>query len=126
VIEFLWRQGERLRRGIEAAAADLGVSSHFSLIGRPCNLVYATRDRDGRPSQAFRTLFLQELVRRGILAPSFVVSFSHTDADIDQTIEAVGEALGVYCRALEDGIEKHLVGPPVRPVFPAAAHSGAR
>jgi len=49
--------------------------------------------------------------------PSLVVSFSHTDADIDRTIEAVGEALRVYQQALENGIEKYLVGRPVKPVF---------
>ena len=49
--------------------------------------------------------------------PSFVVSFSHTDADIDRTIDAVGESLRVYRLALEDGVEKYLIGRPVKPVF---------
>lgn len=124
VVEVLWRQGERLRRGVEAVAEELGVGAHFTLLGKPCNLVYATRDAEGRPSQAYRTLFLQELVRRGILAPSFVVSFSHTDADIDRTVEAVRGALSVYRRALEDGVEKHLAGPPVRSVFPDPSPGG--
>lgn len=117
VVAFLWRQGERLRRGVEAAVSELGLDGHFVVLGRPCNLVYSARDRDKRPSQAHRTLFLQELVRRGILAPSFVVSFSHGDAEVDRTIEAVRGALAVYRRALEDGVEKYLVGPSVSPVF---------
>ena len=41
----------------------------------------------------------------------------HADADIDRTIDAVGETLRVYRQALEDGVEKYLVGPPVKPVF---------
>jgi glutamate-1-semialdehyde 2,1-aminomutase len=61
-------------------------------------------------------LFLQELIRRGILAPSFVVSFSHSDEDIDKTIAAVDGALGIYARALEDGFQKYLIGQPVKPV----------
>ena len=117
VVEVLWRQGERLRRGVEAAAADLGLSENFVVLGRPCNLVYSARDRDGKPSQPHRTLFLQELVRRGVLAPSFVVSFAHRDAEIDRTIEAVRGALAVYRRALDEGVEKYLVGPSVSPVF---------
>jgi glutamate-1-semialdehyde 2,1-aminomutase len=127
VVEALWRQGERLRRGVEAAAAGLGVSAHFSLLGKPCSLVYTTRDSHGKASQAFRALFLQELVRRGVLAPSFVVSYSHSDADIDRTVEAVRGALSVYRKALEDGgVENHLEGPPVRPVFPGTPSTGAR
>jgi glutamate-1-semialdehyde 2,1-aminomutase len=65
----------------------------------------------------FRTLFLQETIRRGVLMPSLVVSYSHSDADIDRTIEAIDGALGVYARALEGGAEGYLVGPASRAVF---------
>ena len=116
VIDYLWKQGERLRVGIESAILHHGLADSFAVTGRPCNLVFQTRDQQGQPSQSFRTLFLQELIRGGIIAPSFVVSYSHSDVDIDCTIEVVDRALGVYRSALEDGIEKYLVGRPVRPV----------
>jgi glutamate-1-semialdehyde 2,1-aminomutase len=87
------------------------------VIGQPCNLVFVTRDQERNRSQAFRTLFMQELIRRGVLAPSFVVSYSHSDADIDHTAEAVDEALGIYRKALNAGVEKYLEGRPVKPVF---------
>ncbi|NUM47111.1 MAG: glutamate-1-semialdehyde 2,1-aminomutase, partial [Anaerolineales bacterium] len=48
---------------------------------------------------------------------SLVVSYSHSDEDIDRTVEAFGGALGVYRRALEDGVEKYLVGRPSNVVF---------
>ncbi len=88
-------------------------------MGKPCNLVHVTRDADGVPSQAFRALFLQELIRHGVLAPSFVVSFSHGEDEIDRTIDAVDGALRVYRRALEDGVERYLCGPPVKAVLRA-------
>ena len=116
VVEFLWKQGERLRAGINQSVARRGLAGYFEVVGRPCNLVYRTKDKAGQPSQAFRTLFLQELIRGGILAPSFVVSFSHSDADIDRTVDVVDRALDVYARALEDGVEKYLEGRPVKPV----------
>jgi glutamate-1-semialdehyde 2,1-aminomutase len=117
VVQHLHRQGERLAEGVRAAARRHGVDRHFEVMGRPCNLLYATRDADGRPSQQYRTLFLQEIIARGVLAPSFVVSYSHDDSDIDRTIEAVDGALEVYARALEDGVDRYLVGPASRPVF---------
>jgi glutamate-1-semialdehyde 2,1-aminomutase len=117
VVEFLYRQGERLRTGVNREIELLGVGDYFELLGRPCNLVFATRDQSKQPSQPFRTLFLQEMIKHGLITPSLVVSFSHTDADIDRTIEAIGASLQVYRRALEDGVEKHLVGRPVKPVF---------
>ena len=117
VIEVLQAQGERLRHGVEQVVAAAGLSRYVPIFGKPCNLVFGTRDADGQPSQPFRTLFMQELVQRGILAPSFVVSAAHTNAIIDQTIEAVAQALPVYEAALHDGPERFLVGPPVQPVF---------
>ena len=119
VVDFLYRQGERLRTGIDRIIESLGLVGYFQVLGRPSNLVYATRDQMKQPSQAFRALFLQETIQRGLLMPSLVVSFSHTDADIDRTIEAIGESLLVYRQALEDGVEHFLVGRPVKPVFRA-------
>jgi glutamate-1-semialdehyde 2,1-aminomutase len=117
VVATLWERGERLAKGINDIAASLGIGECFKVIGRPCNLVYATRDADGNPSQAFRTLFLRETLLRGLIMPSMVVSYAHTPALIDATIDRVGEALTTYKRALEDGIEHHLPGRPVKPVM---------
>ena len=114
----LLRQGARLRRGVEAAARDAGVADCWGVSGRDCNLVFWTHDAGGAPSQPYRTLFLQELVRRGVLAPSFVVTTAHTDAVVDRTVEAVAGALAVYAQALDAGtVDGLLFGRPVRPVF---------
>jgi glutamate-1-semialdehyde 2,1-aminomutase len=117
VVDTLWQRGERLAKGISNSINKLKLHGHFELIGRPCCMVYATRDQEKKPSQEFRALFLQELIRRGVLAPSLIVSFSHSESDIDATVEAVDGALGVYKHALTEGSSKFLVGRPVKPVF---------
>ncbi|MDD1444436.1 aminotransferase class III-fold pyridoxal phosphate-dependent enzyme, partial [Dolichospermum sp. ST_sed3] len=117
VIETLYRQGNRLSQGINNVIDQNNLKGYFDLAGKPVNLVYATRDQAGNRSQEFRTLFLQELIKRGVIAPSFVVSYSHKNQDIDRTIEIVSEALSVYRKALEEGVEKYLIGRPVKPVF---------
>lgn len=117
VVEVLRRRGEQLQEGISSHISDLGLEKHFAVRGHPANLVYATCDETGAPSQAFRTLFLQETIRRGLIAPSLVVSFSHGSEEIDHTAAVIGEALEVYRRALHDGVEAYLEGPPVKPVF---------
>jgi glutamate-1-semialdehyde 2,1-aminomutase len=116
VIEHLWRQGERLCGFVNESIVTNRLHGFFKLMGRPCNLVFATCDREGNRSQAFRTLFMQEMIRRGVIAPSFVVSFSHTDADIEQTAEAVYDAHVVYRKALDEGIDRYLQGCPTKPV----------
>jgi len=117
VVGFLWQQGELLRRLVDRSIAENCLEGFFELRGRPCNLVFATRDESYNPSQSFRTLFMQEMIRRGVIAPSFVVSFSHSDRDIEQTAEAVFDALVVYRKALDEGVDKYLEGRPVKPVF---------
>ncbi len=117
VIETLTRQGERLRGLLEEVIASHGLGEYVRVVGRACNLAYATLDPEGRPSQAFRSLFLQETIRRGVLMPSLVVSYSHADEDLETTARAVDGALGIYRKALDDGAEKYLVGPPSKIVY---------
>jgi glutamate-1-semialdehyde 2,1-aminomutase len=117
VIEHLYRQGMRLNLQLNQAIRRHGLGEHFKVQGRPCCLSYSALDRNGRPSQVFRSLFLQEAARRGVLAPSLVVSYAHKDSDIDMTAEAIDGALGVYSRALELGAENFLVGRPSEPVY---------
>ena len=114
----LHRQGARLREGVAQVVDHMKLQDHFGTAGRDCNLVFYTRDGAGEGSQPFRTLFLQECIRRGLLAPSFVVSTAHTDSAIDRTVEIVAEALVPYAQALDAGsVDGFLVGRPVQPVF---------
>jgi len=112
VIAHLYRQGERLQTGICQSIARHGLVDFVKISGRPCCLLYATLDENRTPSQAYRSLLLQETIRRGIIMPSLVVSYSHNDADIDQTVEAIDGALAVYRRALDGGVARFLVGRP--------------
>ncbi len=117
VIEHFYRQGERLRDGLVGLSAAHGLSDLVKPVGFACNLMFSTLDVDRRPSQRLRTLFLQETAKRGILAPSLVVSYSHSDDDVDRTLEAFDGALAVYALALDDGADQYLEGPPSRTVF---------
>lgn len=121
VIETLWQRGRRLADGLRAAAAAAGVAEHVPILGQPCCLVFGSRDALGQPSQSYRTLLMQEIIQRGVLATSLVVNYSHTDADIDQTVQAFAGAFEVYRRALDDGIERYLQGRPVKPAIRSSA-----
>jgi glutamate-1-semialdehyde 2,1-aminomutase len=117
VIEHLWSIGERLALGFTAATREAGLEDYVHVVGKPCNLAFATKGPDGQPSQAYRTLFLQETIARGVLMPSLVVSYSHTADDVDRTIDAVRGALKVYRRAMDGGAERFLVGRPSKIVY---------
>jgi glutamate-1-semialdehyde 2,1-aminomutase len=117
VIEHLERQGERLREGANDVIRRHGLEAYVEVFGRSSCLLFATRDSDHKPSQPMRTLFLQETIRRGVLMPSLVVSYSHTDEDIDRTIMAIDGALSVYRQALDGGVERFLIGRPSEPAM---------
>ena len=109
--------GADLRAGVADAVAAAGLGDYFQLRGRDCNLVYVARDAEGRPSQEFRTLVLQEFLEHGILAPSFVVNAAHDPKAISQVVDAVAELMPVYRRALDDGVATVLGGRPVKPAI---------
>lgn len=110
--------GQRLADGFNAIANDFGIADHLQALGRPSCLIFVTRDPGGAPSQAFRTLFLQELLERGVLGQSFVTSAAHTDADIDHTLAACREAAAVYRKAIDQGsVDGLLIGRPVAPAI---------
>jgi glutamate-1-semialdehyde 2,1-aminomutase len=114
--------GTRLAAGVERVTAAAGLADHVTLSGRPSCLVFGTRDSSGEPSQAWRTLFLAELVRHGVLGQSFIVSAAHTDADVDHTVAAVEAACAVYREALDTGsVDGFLHGRPVAPALRARA-----
>jgi glutamate-1-semialdehyde 2,1-aminomutase len=118
VTERLHTLGDRLAAGVRDAAASMGVAEHVVVRGRASNLVFATLDTDGRPSQDYRTLFLRQLLAGGVIGPSFVVSAALTDDDVDRTVDVVAQACAIYRKALDaDDPTPWMGGRPVKPVF---------
>ncbi|WKG12177.1 glutamate-1-semialdehyde 2,1-aminomutase [Nocardia sp. PE-7] len=110
--------GRALADGVNSVAADLGIADFLQVRGRPSCLIYRTLDAEGAPSQAFRTLFLQELLVRGVLGQSFVTSAAHDSQAIATTVAACAEAAEVYRRAIERGtVDGLLRGRPVAPAL---------
>jgi glutamate-1-semialdehyde 2,1-aminomutase len=111
------RLGAKLKSGVRAAAKDAGLEGLVDCIGYDASPVIVCKGRDGKVSLPLRTLFLQEMAARSILIPYIAISWSHGDAELDTTLAALAESLKVYAAALDDGVERHLRGPVVKPVF---------
>ena len=117
VCAHLWDYGRKLADGLTAIAKEKGVQDHFQMDGPAICLNYLTKDPSGKVSPEFRTLFSQEMINGGVLMPWIAVSLSHGERELQMTFEAARKALEIYARALQDGIDKHLVGDAVKPVF---------
>ncbi len=94
----------------------------MGILGKPCCLVFGTKDQNKEPSQPFRTLFIQECMKRGVLASSLVVGYPHSEQDIDRTNEAMHEAMVIYSEGLDEGVESTSWAAPRSP--PSARQRG--
>lgn len=113
----LWAYGARLKAGLAEVASRHGLQDHVFMEGPAVSLNYVTRDADGTPSLPMRTLFAQEMLKRGVMMPWLAISQAHGDAELDVTLAAFDGALAVYSQALDAGVESRLQGPAIKPVF---------
>lgn len=75
-------------------------------------------DKEGQNSFGLRTLFHQEMIKRGVLFQGiFCPHFSHSEQDVEHILNAMDESCTVYKKGLEEGYEKYLKGEPIKAVF---------
>lgn len=113
----LWAYGARLKAGLAEVAGRHGLQDHVVMEGPAIALNYVTRGADGQPSLPMRTLFAQEMIKRGVMMPWLAISQAHGDEELEITLDAFDGALGVYKQALDAGVETRLNGPAIKPVF---------
>lgn len=92
VIDHVWRHGEELRAGIHRIAQDVGLAVECK--GPPFRMgVHFPGDPLTRRLK--RTIFMQELLKAGVITVSGVMlpSYAHDAAVLASTLDAVGEAL---------------------------------
>ncbi len=118
VIDHLWRVGRRFQEGFTALAQRLGVP--VRVLGYPVHPKIVIDHRSPETTRLLTSLFLQETAARGVIFhfAGFNVSYSHTEADVDQTLDACGDALRVIGEALADGLfAERLRGKPYQEAF---------
>lgn len=117
VINHLWKYGNELYEGINDISKKLGIIDNFYIEGGYAIMNYVAKDYDGNISLPLRTLFSQEMIKNGVLFPWIALSYSHGEKELGDTLEAVKKSLEVYKLGLEEGVEKYLTGPVIKPVF---------
>lgn len=117
VIEHIWNYGKKLIDLINKKAREFGIEEYFYAGGVECSPYYVAYDKDKKVSLAFKTLFMQEMVKKGVLIPWIAISFAHNERELELTEEALEHTFKIYSLALEEGVDKFLEGPVVKPVF---------
>jgi glutamate-1-semialdehyde 2,1-aminomutase len=117
VCGHVWRTGARFIEMFNDASRRAGTWPHVRVGGPACKPVLSITGRDGVPSMPLRTLFMQELLRNGVLMPQVTIAFRHDEAALKHAESAIGSALPIVAEGLWSGIDGLLEGPSVRPVF---------
>ena len=117
VTDHIWKMGTRLVKGLREIAAEFSLQDHFYIEGADCspNLVICGKDK--KPSFEYRTVFIQELMKEGIMMPYIAIAYEHTEKEIDTTLEAARRAMKIYNDSLNGDVERFIVGNVIKPVF---------
>jgi glutamate-1-semialdehyde 2,1-aminomutase/spore coat polysaccharide biosynthesis protein SpsF len=119
VYHHLWNQGRRLQDGFNRFAAQSGLADYCHCTGLPPHTVMMFTAPEVADPLVLRSLLQQELIKRGILHLTGInTCYGHSDQDVDITLAAYEQALGVLSDAIKSGDPRaYLLGEPVRPVF---------
>jgi len=119
VPDHFWRQGKKLKEGYNALAGEYGLARHTYCQGLDAHAAVRFIDPQGNDSLEMKSLFQQEVIKRGILFSGVHnFCFCHSDNDINTTLKAYQEAMAILRQAIEENnIEKYLEGTKVQPVF---------
>jgi len=119
VIERIRKCGERILADTSELIEKHGVESHFSLCGHPAWSFLLIKEAGVYSQLEIKTLFMQEMLRRGILfTGTHNVSFAHSDADIQMLIAAYDEVFPLVRDAVSSGdLNSRLHGKVLEPLF---------
>ncbi len=118
VSEYLAIQGQKIKDGFNSLAMKHGMTEYISIGGYPCRSIVNFSAKAG-DALILKTYLQQEMIKRGILWSSFHnMCFSHSDADVQYTLDAYNDIFPVFKAAIEsNSVESQLKGQVLEPVF---------
>lgn len=119
VIETLWKQGKKVSDGARLLAARHGLHDAITVAGKDCWSFLLFRDAAGFTQWEIKTLFMQEVLARGMLVTgTHNMSYAHSDEDISMLLHAYDEVFSIISEALRKrGVRERLRARPLEPLF---------
>jgi glutamate-1-semialdehyde 2,1-aminomutase len=119
VVETLIERGKAIAVGTQKVIDSANLGDIFSLSGHPTWGFLNIRDARGASAFEIKTLWMQELLQRGILSVgTHNVNYAHTVADVDALLQAYTEVLPMIGRHLDAGtLRQALRCEPLVPLF---------
>jgi glutamate-1-semialdehyde 2,1-aminomutase len=119
VLETIAQTGETLADEVRARIARHGLEGVLAINGHASWKLLHFSDRPEARKEAIRTLFIREMLRRGVLIlGSHNVSYAHGPNEIAHVLAAYDETLAVVAERLAAGnLERELGIPAIEPIF---------
>lgn len=119
VLATIDERGAAVLRGVEKIIAENGIGDFVSLAGRPCWSFLLIKDTPDYSSYEIKTLFLQEMLARGILTfGTHNMSYAHSEADVETLLAAYREVAPILGEAVRNRALKQLLKcEPLQPLF---------
>ena len=118
VIKHCWKLGEELMSKFNKLTNEVDVK--IKMEGIPIRSSVICKDANNNPSLLIKSLFYQEMIKRGILlGPGYVfLSYSHSQKDLKKTLEAAEKSLKIVKKAIETKtVKKSLKGKIMKSVM---------
>ena len=117
VIEYLWNYGNKLIEEMNKIAFEFGIQKNLQFEGYACSPAFHFLNKEGNPDPGIKTYFGQEMFKHNVSMMNIITSFSHKEIELEKTLDAFRKVMPQMVKALDDGYEKYLIGPVVKPVF---------
>jgi glutamate-1-semialdehyde 2,1-aminomutase len=119
VIATMKQRGSRLLSETARLIDKHGIGHFASVSGHPTWSFMAFRDVEGTSAFETKTLWMQEIMERGILCiGTHNLSYSHSEADIDTLLNAYDAVFPILRQAVDNrAIRQYLKCDPLEPLF---------
>lgn len=111
--------GDYFIAGANAIISSRKLNDCLQITGFNWSAFLTVKNRAGEIDFGLRTLFMQEMIKRGVLYQGILAPcYSHTKEDIDHMLAAFDESCEVFAKGLDEGYQKYLIGDQIiKPVF---------
>ena len=104
--------------GVQKILDENKLNDYIKIIGFNWNVGLIIKNQIKQPCMFYRTLFMQEMIKRGVLYQGILSPcFTMTKEDINSMLDAFFETCLVFKKALADGHTDYLEGKEIKPVF---------
>lgn len=119
VVDRLTRLGARIIAGVQELIGKHGAGDFLSVSGHPSWSFLLMKDVGAYTGFDLKTLFMQEVFARGILAyGTHNLSYAHTDAHVDRLLAVYDEVFAIMKDAVTTGtLHEKLACEPLKPLF---------